>query len=217
MRSISASAISGFVRAVRYSAGTPARSNRLRSLIQLSGRKSRNATMTGTSPLASVSDTRVWQFAVLPSAEAYCAATPTECVPSSALRYHQSPAPHRCHRRAGWLERATPSPTAKHPKRQPQQNDATDHNHPAQAAPPSAERSCDRQARSAPPRKADTYVDAPYGPGDPRTASASLPARLPNPKSRSPWSALQKPTPYESFKNRFGNPDRLTERTNLPK
>jgi hypothetical protein len=30
---------------------------------------------------ASVSDTRVWQFAVLPSAEAYCAATPTECAP----------------------------------------------------------------------------------------------------------------------------------------
>src|ERR1700758_4207006 len=30
---------------------------------------------------ASVSDTRVWQLAVLPSAEAYCAATPTECVP----------------------------------------------------------------------------------------------------------------------------------------
>src|SRR5258707_2674097 len=76
-----ARAILGFSRAVRYSTGTPARSNRLRSLIQLSGRKSRNATMTCTSPLASVSDTRVWQFAVLPSAEAYCAATPTECVP----------------------------------------------------------------------------------------------------------------------------------------
>jgi len=27
---------------------------------------------------ASVSDTRVWQLAVLPSAEAYCAATPTD-------------------------------------------------------------------------------------------------------------------------------------------
>jgi hypothetical protein len=34
-----------------------------------------------TSPRASVSDTRVWQFAVLPSADAYCGATPTECVP----------------------------------------------------------------------------------------------------------------------------------------
>src|SRR5262245_22139421 len=71
----------GFVRAVRYSAGTPARSNRARLLVQLSGRNSRKASMTGTSPRASVSDTRVWQLAVLPSAEAYCAATPTECVP----------------------------------------------------------------------------------------------------------------------------------------
>src|SRR5262245_65187154 len=80
-RSISARAISGFVRAVRYSAGTPARSNRARLLVQLSGRNSRKASMTGTSPRASVSDTRVWQLAVFPSAEAYCAATPTECVP----------------------------------------------------------------------------------------------------------------------------------------
>src|SRR6266536_3541369 len=71
-RSISARAISGFVRAVRYSVGTPARSNRARLLVQLSGRNNRNASMTGTSPRASVSDTRVWQFAVLPSAEAYC-------------------------------------------------------------------------------------------------------------------------------------------------
>src|SRR5690348_4528039 len=80
-RSISTRANSGFVRAVRYSAGTPARSNRARLLVQLSGRNSRSASMTGTAPRASVSDTRVWQFAVLPSAEAYCAATPTECVP----------------------------------------------------------------------------------------------------------------------------------------
>src|SRR5262249_19392091 len=74
-RSISVRAISGFVRAVRYSAGTPARSNRARLLVQLPGRNSRNASMTGTSPRASVSDTRVWQLAVLPSAEAYCAHT----------------------------------------------------------------------------------------------------------------------------------------------
>src|SRR6516164_7166624 len=80
-RSISARAISGFVRAVRHSAGTPARSNRDRLLVQLSGRNNRNASTTGTSPRASVSDTRVWQFAVLPSADAYCGATPTECVP----------------------------------------------------------------------------------------------------------------------------------------
>src|SRR6516164_7196150 len=70
-RSISARAISGFVRAVRHSAGTPARSNRDRLLVQLSGRNNRNASTTGTSPRASVSDTRVWQFAVLPSADAY--------------------------------------------------------------------------------------------------------------------------------------------------
>src|SRR3974390_274418 len=49
--------------------------------VQLSGRNNRNASMTGTSPRASVSETRVWQFAVLPNAEAYCGATPTEYVP----------------------------------------------------------------------------------------------------------------------------------------
>jgi hypothetical protein len=32
-------------------------------------------------PRAHVSDTRVWQFAILPSAEAYWEATPTECMP----------------------------------------------------------------------------------------------------------------------------------------
>src|SRR5262249_4388000 len=69
-RSISAKAISGFVRAVRYLAGTRGRFNRARLLVQLSGRNSRNASMTGTSPRASVSDTSVWQLAVLPSAEA---------------------------------------------------------------------------------------------------------------------------------------------------
>src|SRR6516225_4391198 len=52
-----------------------------RLLVQLSGRNNRNASTTRTSPRDSVSDTRVWQFAVLPSAEAYCGATPTECVP----------------------------------------------------------------------------------------------------------------------------------------
>jgi hypothetical protein len=59
----------------------PARSNRARLLVQLSGRNNRSANMTGTSPRASVSDTSVWQLAVLPSAEAYCGATPTECAP----------------------------------------------------------------------------------------------------------------------------------------
>jgi hypothetical protein len=37
--------------------------------------------MTGTSPDASVSDTSVWQLAFLPSADAYCGATPTEWLP----------------------------------------------------------------------------------------------------------------------------------------
>jgi hypothetical protein len=49
--------------------------------VQDSGKNSRRPTITGTSPRASVSDTKVWQLAVLPKAEAYCAATPTECVP----------------------------------------------------------------------------------------------------------------------------------------
>ena len=75
-----------------------------RSFVQFSGRKRRNATITGTSPRASVSDTSVWQLAVLPRAEAYCAATPTECSPSSAPRYRRSPARHRCRRRACQLE-----------------------------------------------------------------------------------------------------------------
>src|SRR5208337_1419387 len=52
-----------------------------RLLVQLSGRNNRSASMTGTSPRASVSDTNVWQLEVFPSAEAYCGATPTECVP----------------------------------------------------------------------------------------------------------------------------------------
>src|SRR6516164_2913961 len=78
-RSISAKAISGLDRGIWYSTGTPARLKRTASLVQLSGRNSRNVSMTGTSPRASVSDTRVWQLAVLPNAEAYCAATPAEC------------------------------------------------------------------------------------------------------------------------------------------
>jgi hypothetical protein len=83
-RSISARAISGLVRAMQYSIGTPARFSRDGLLVQLSGRNKRNASMTGTSPRASVSDTTVWQLAVLPSAEAYCAATLPN---ASLLRY----------------------------------------------------------------------------------------------------------------------------------
>src|SRR6478735_5149260 len=64
-RSISAKATSGLVRAARCSTGMPARFKRTGLLVQLSGTKRRNATMSGTSPRASVSDTKVWQLAVL--------------------------------------------------------------------------------------------------------------------------------------------------------
>jgi hypothetical protein len=43
-------------------------------------RNSRKPIITGTSRRASVSDTSVWQLDVLPSVEAYCGATRTECV-----------------------------------------------------------------------------------------------------------------------------------------
>src|SRR5271168_4034419 len=81
MRSTSASAISGFVRAARQSSGTRAFAIRSAASVQLCGRNRRRPIMTGTSSRASVSDTSVWQLAVLPSAEAYCGATPTECDP----------------------------------------------------------------------------------------------------------------------------------------
>src|SRR5262245_53804215 len=50
-----------------------------------SGRNNRKASMIGTSPRPSVSYTSVWELAVLPSAEAYSVATPTECVPFLAI------------------------------------------------------------------------------------------------------------------------------------
>jgi hypothetical protein len=57
-RSISSIAISGFLRGVCRSFGTPARTMRLRSFVQVSGRNSRNPTITGTSYEASVTETR---------------------------------------------------------------------------------------------------------------------------------------------------------------
>src|SRR6516165_2167695 len=45
------------------------------------GKKQPQRQYDGHLTRASVSDTRVWQFAVLPSADVYCGATPTECVP----------------------------------------------------------------------------------------------------------------------------------------
>ena len=44
------------------------------SLARLSGRDGRNPIITGTSPFASVAETKVWQLAFLPRAEAYCGA-----------------------------------------------------------------------------------------------------------------------------------------------
>ena len=79
-------AISGLLRTVCRSSGTRARAIRSGSPVQTSGRNSRNPTITGTSREASVTETSVtetsdWQFAVLPSDEAYCGATPTEWSP----------------------------------------------------------------------------------------------------------------------------------------
>src|SRR5271169_4058531 len=75
--------------------------------------------------------------------------------------------------------------------------------------PPSAEHSCDRQARSARPRKAGTFAASPCALTAPGTALATVQAQFPNPAVCSSWSALQKPTPHESQKNRFGNPASL--------
>src|SRR3954468_1622384 len=80
-RSISASAISALVRAACAVSGTPAASQRAGSSVQAAGKNSRSPTGSGTSPRASVSETRTWQFAVLPNAPQYCGATPTESSP----------------------------------------------------------------------------------------------------------------------------------------
>jgi hypothetical protein len=69
------------LRATTAASGTPARVQRGESLVQASGRNSRKAASTGTSPRAKVSDTSDWQLARLPSAPQYCRGTPTECVP----------------------------------------------------------------------------------------------------------------------------------------
>lgn len=61
-------------------------------LVQLPGRNRRRATITGTSPRASVSDTNVWQLAFLPSAEAYCEATPTNSMNQGDAPSHPSSA-----------------------------------------------------------------------------------------------------------------------------
>ena len=116
--------------------GTPALARRTGSLVQLSGRNRRRPTVTGTSPRASVSETSVWQLAFLPSDEAYCGATPTECLPffgsavSSMMRKASrrppgdrprpaepppaAPCPRSRRRRSGAAGRGRPSPTRRH-------------------------------------------------------------------------------------------------------
>ena len=79
--SISANANSGLVRYARSSSRTRARSRPVASLVQLSVRNRRKPTITGPSRDARVIDTKIWQFAFLPSAEIYCGATPTEWSP----------------------------------------------------------------------------------------------------------------------------------------
>src|SRR5262249_33015257 len=80
-RSISTKAISGFVRAMPYSAA-PIRSIQSSPLARPTlGKKQPQRQHDWGVPRAHVSDTRVWQFAILPSAEAHWEATPTECMP----------------------------------------------------------------------------------------------------------------------------------------
>ena len=130
-------------------------------------------------PRASVNDTSVWQLAVFPSADAYCGETPTECSPFfgmavSSITSTASPPPTSL---SAWTRSSASSGAA---SRRPQQrNGATGHSHPAQTARPSAQRSCDHPARSAPPRKADTSAAVP---GDPAVPERLEPApKLPLP------------------------------------
>src|SRR6476659_6499434 len=93
------------------------------------------------------------------------------------------------------------------------QNGAIDHSRQVQAAPPSAEHSCDRQARSARPRKAGTFAASPCALTAPGTALATVQAQLPNPPECSSWSALQSRLPMSHRKTDLGIP----RRSNLPK
>ena len=98
---------------------------------------------------------------------------PNAC-PSSAPRCHRLPSLHRCRRQACPLERAVPSLTAPRPRCQQPQNGAIDHSRQVQAAPPSAEHSCDRRVQSTLPRKAGTSAAAPYALSGPGTASTNV-------------------------------------------
>ncbi len=109
--------------------GTRALAIRTESLVQLSGRNRRRPTITGTSPLANVAETSVWQLAVLPRVEAYCAATPTEWLPffgravSSITNTALSPPTSR----SAWTRSSASSGAASHTP--PDRNDAADRTH----------------------------------------------------------------------------------------
>ena len=121
----------------------------------ISGRNSRRPTITGTSPRASVSDTKVWQMAAWPKADADCGATPTECVPffgnavSSMTRKASAPPTSL----SPWS--ASSRPAEPRPRPRPIRNGAAGRNRPARPARPSGRRSCGRPARSTPPHKAE--------------------------------------------------------------
>src|SRR5262249_51953123 len=157
--------------------------------------------MTGTSPRASVSDTKVWQLAILPSVEQYCGATPTECLPFLSMVVSSMTSTASRPRRAYLPEPAVQSPPRLDPRPQPRQNGAIDRNHWAQPARPLAECSCGHQDRSAPTRRPGTSGVASYRPTNPETALASVLDHSSNRASPQSWSAPQKPTTHESLKN----------------
>ena len=90
---------------------------------------------------------------------------------SSPPPCRQPPARHRYGRPNCPLEPAVLSSMAQQTPRP--QNGATDHSHPARAAPPSAEHTYDRRGRSVLPHKADTSVGTPYGQASSKTATAT--------------------------------------------
>ena len=118
-RSISLTAISSLVRAVRRSSGTPAPVIWSGSPVQVSGRNSARPTATETSPRASVSDTSVWQLAVLPSVVAYAARPQPSGCPSSARRFRRQRGSHPDRRPGDRPRREAPAAAAPHPRSRP--------------------------------------------------------------------------------------------------
>src|SRR6202453_492108 len=168
------------------------------SPVQLPGRNRRKPIITGTSSRASVSDTSVWQLAVLPSAEAYCGATPTECEPffGSAVSSMTRAAPAPPISLSAWI--ASSSSSSASSRRRSKRNDATGRSRRAPIATPSARRSCGRPAQSAQLRRADTSVGAPCAQAAPGTAQANPKGRHPKPPSvalRKKQSAILHATP----------------------